>query len=132
MNKHLNMRPPLLRALCIMTFAGSGIAFPGYFLASVFFEKFSDVVVKYSSWHSTDEISPLYFTILMVLYAVSLAGAVRMWKLHRDGYILYLIAQAGIIFMPVIWIGWQAFSVTNAVFTGVFVIGYGINWRSLH
>ena len=132
MNKHLNMRPPLLGALCIMTFAGSGIAFPCYFLASVFFEKFNAIIVKYSSWHSTDEISPAYFTILMVLYAVSLAGAVRMWKLHRDGYILYLIAQAGIIFMPVIWIGWQAFSVTNAVFTGVFVIGYGINWRSLH
>jgi hypothetical protein len=126
------MRPPLLSALCILTFAGSGIAFPGYFTASVFFEKFSEFIIEYSSLHTTEKISPEYFTILMVLYAVSLAGAVRMWKLHRDGYFLYMIAQTGILFMPVLWIDWYAFSVTNAVFTAVFFIGYGINWRSLH
>ena len=129
MNKHKKIRPPLLRALCIMTFAGSGIAFPGYFLASVFFKKYSEIIVKYSSWHSTDEISPVYFTILMALYAISLAGAVRMWKLHRDGYLLYIIAQVGILFMPVWWIDWHAFSVTNAVFTSIFIIGYGLNWK---
>jgi hypothetical protein len=126
------MRPPLLKALCILTFAGSGIAFPCYFLASVFFEKFSEIIVKYSSWHSVDEISPLYFTILMALNAVSLAGAVRMWKLHKDGYLLYIIAQLGILFLPALWIDWYAFSLTNAIFTAVFFIGYGINWRSLH
>jgi len=115
-----------------MTFAGSGIAFLVYFLTSVFFERCSEIIVKYSSWHSTDEISPVYFTILMALYAISLAGAIRMWKLHKDGYLLYIIAQLGILFVPVLWIDWYAFSVTNSIFTAVFFIGYGINWRSLH
>ncbi|MDD4144242.1 MAG: hypothetical protein PHN68_06380 [Prolixibacteraceae bacterium] len=132
MNNHSDIRPPLLSALCVLTFAGSGIAFPGYFMASVFFEKFGELIVKYSSWHSLEKISPLYFTILMVLYAISLSGAVRMWKLHRDGYLLYTISQLGILFIPVLWIDWYAFSVTNAIFTAVFIIGYGINRRSLH
>jgi H+/Cl- antiporter ClcA len=83
-------RPTLLSALCILTFIGSTIGFIGYFLAAIFFEQVSQLIVQYSSWHATNEVSPLYFTLLMVLYALSLAGAIRMWKLHRDGFFFYV------------------------------------------
>ena len=118
-------RPVFLIALCVLTFIGSTIAFMGYFLASVFFEKTAAFVIKYSSWNSVEQISPLFFTALMVLYAFSLTGAIRMWKRHRDGFYLYSIAQLAIIFLPAIWINSQSFSVTNAIFTGIFIIGYG-------
>jgi hypothetical protein len=131
MNIYSEKRPPFLSALCILTFAGSGIAFPGYFFASVFFEKLSNIIIRYSSWHTTVDISPLYFTLLMVLHAVSLTGAVRIWKLHRDGFILYAISQLSILFLPVIWINWNAFSVTNAIFTAIFILGYGFNLKYL-
>lgn len=124
-----NQRPPFLSALCLLTFMGSSIGFIGYFLAALFFEKTSELIVKYSSWHSTEAISPLYFTLLMALFALSLTGAIRMWKLHRDGFFLYIFAQLAILFIPVIWIDWQAFSTTNAIFTTVFVVGYGLNRR---
>ena len=126
-----NKRPPSLTALCILTFTGSTIGFIGYFLVSVFFEKSTDIILKYSSWHSTNEVSPVYFTLLMVLYAVSLTGAIRIWKLHRDGFFLYLFSQLLILFLPVVWINWLAFSTTNAIFTMVFIIGYGINLKDL-
>ena len=126
-----HQRPPLLSALCLLTFIGSSIGFIGYFLAALFFEKTSELIVKYSSWHTTEAISPVYFTLLMALFALSLTAAIRMWKLHRDGFFLYVFAQLTILFVPVIWIDWQAFSATNAIFTLIFVVGYGLNWRWL-
>ena len=124
-------RTSFLSALCILTFIGSTTAFIGYFLASVFFEKTTELIIKYSNWHSVEAISPLYFTILMALSAISLTGAIRMWKLHRDGFFIYTISQLIFLFLPVIWLGWNAFSVTGAIFTAVFFVGYVMNWRRM-
>ena len=133
MNAQLNIthreRPAFFTALCILTFIGSGIGFFLYFLAAVFFEKTSEIIIKYSNWSSVDAISPVYFTALMALMAISLTGAIRMWKYHRDGFFLYIIAQLGILFLPVFWIDWKSFSDTNAIFTGIFFIGYALNYR---
>lgn len=127
MNFTRKQRPDFLSALCILTFIGSSTGFIGYFLAALFFKKTSEFIVEYSSWHSTDAISPMYFTLLMVFFAISLTGAIRMWKLHRDGFFLYVFGQLFILFFPVIWINWQAFSATNAIFTTIFFVGYGLN-----
>lgn len=124
-------RPDFLSALCILTFIGSTTAFLAYFLAALFFEQTSQLIIQYSSWHSTDAISPLYFTALMALYAISLAGAIRIWKLHRDGLFVYTAAQLLILFLPVIWMNKHAFSVTNAIFTTIFILGYALNRKWL-
>lgn len=124
-------RPPFLSALCILTFIGSTLAFIGYFLASVFFEKSSELIIKYSSWYSTDAISPLYFTVLMVLFAFSLTGAIRIWKLRKGGLLIYSLSQMSILFLPVIWIGWNSFSATHAISTTLFIVGYGWSLRNL-
>ncbi|MBT3382975.1 MAG: hypothetical protein HN778_19785 [Prolixibacteraceae bacterium] len=131
MNKNLKTRPPLLSALCLLTFLGNTLGFISYFIASIFFEKTTELIIKYSAWHSAETISPFYFTTLMALFALSLIGAIRMWKLHRDGYFLYLIAQSLILFLPVAWINGQAFSMVNAIFTTIFILGYSLNWRNL-
>jgi len=131
MNETKTNRSDSLSALCILTFIGSTTSFVTYFLASVFFEKTAALIIKYSNWHSTDAITPLYFTVLMALSAVSLTGAIRIWKLHRDGFYIYSITQIIILFIPVIWLDWNAFSATGAIFTAVFVVGYGINLKSM-
>lgn len=128
---NIKKRPDLLSALCILSFIGSTIAFFLYFLASVFFEKTSAIIIKYSNWHSTQAISPFYFTLFMALSAVSLVGAIRMWKLHRDGFFIYVLAQVILLILPVIWIGPNSFSVTGAIFTTIFVLGYALNWKYL-
>ena len=122
-------RPDLLSALCILTFIGSGIAFVGYFVASLFFEQTKNLIIEYSSWHNADVLKPVYFTLLMVFYALSLTGAIRMWKRHFDGFYLYVFAQLAILFTPVIWLNWLAFSATNAIFTFVFISGYALNFK---
>ena len=126
------VRPTSLSAFCILTFMGSTTGFIGYFIAALFFEKTSEIIIKYSNWSSVDAISPLYFTVLMALMAISLMGAIRMWKFHRDGFFLYIFSQLGILSLPAIWINWEAFSATNAIFTGVFFIGYGMNFKHLN
>lgn len=122
----------LLKALCILTFVGSTASFIMYFLASVFFEKASQIIVKYSSWFSVDAISPFYFTLFMALSAISLVGAIRMWKLHRDGFFVYTATQIVLLFLPVIWIGWNSFSDSGAIFSLIFIVGYGLNWKYLN
>lgn len=131
MNEIKTNRSNLLTALCILTFIGSGTSFLGYFLASVFFDRTSELIIKYSNWHTVEAISPLYFTLFMALSAISLTGAIRMWKLCRDGFFLYAASQLVILFLPVIWLGWNSFSVTGAIFTSVFVIGYSMCWKEL-
>ncbi len=132
MNEIKTNRTVSLSALCILTFIGTTTSFIAYFLASLFFEKTSEIIIKYSKWYSVEAISPLYFTLFMALSAISLVGAIRMWKLHRDGFFIYTISQLAILFLPVIWINWQSFSDTSAIFTVVFIIGYGINWKRLN
>lgn len=129
MNELKTTRSVSLNALCILTFIGSTTSFVAYFLASLFFEKASYIIIKYSNWHSVEAISPLYFTLFMALSAISLVGAIRMWKLHRDGFFVYTAAQIVLIFLPVVWIGWNSFSDTGAIFTAVFVGGYAMNWK---
>lgn len=124
-------RPDFLGALCILTFIGSSIAFVTYFLAALFFEQAAEFIIEYSSWHTVEAISPLYFASFMVLYAVSLTGAIRMWKQHRDGFFMYSFAQLVIVFLPVIWVNGAALSVTNVIFTIVFVAGYAWHWKWL-
>ncbi len=131
MNTLKTKRNPLLTALCILTFIGSSTAFIAYFLSSVFFKKSSELIIKYSNWHSVEIISPFYFTLFMAFSAVSLIGAIRMWKLHRDGYYLYLISRILILFTPVVWLGWGSFSVSGAIFAVIFVAGFSMNFKSL-
>ncbi len=131
MNEQKPTRTNLLSALCLLTFIGSTLSFFAYFLASLFFDKASDLIVKYSNWYSTEAVSPFYFTIFMALSAVSLVGAIRMWKLHRDGFFIYLAAQMFILFLPVVWIGWNSLAATQVIFTAIFIGGYGLNWKYL-
>lgn len=124
-------RPPFLRALCILTFIGSGTAFLGYFAASLFFEKTCELIRTFSSLHSIDQLSPLFFTVLMVLHCLSLVGAIRIWKLHRDGLFIYVLAQGILLFFPSIWLGADAFSYTHLIFTLLFTGGYIYHFRYL-
>ena len=132
MNEIPNSRTNFLSALCIATFIGSSASFIVYFLAAVFFKQASEFIIKYSNWNSTEAISPFYFTLIMAVSAVSLTGAIRMWKLHRDGFYIYSVAQLILLFIPVMWLGWNAFSVNSAIFTLVFVVGYILNLRQLN
>lgn len=124
-------RPDGLTALCILSFAGSGAACIMYLYATLFFDNVSSFIISYSSWHSTENISPVYFGILTMIYAVSFAGVSLIWKLRKNGLMIYTAAQLSQLFLPSLWINFQAFSISNAIFTGVFLGGYLFYSRKL-
>ena len=126
-----NPRPRQLEALCLMSFIGSGAAALLYLTGSVFFEKASDIIIEYTSAHSTEQISPRYFLTLAVLYILSLQGVNEMWKLQRRGFFVYTAAQLAILAVPLLRMGEDAFSAVSVIFTVLFIVAYATQFRSL-
>ncbi len=69
---------------------------------------------------ATEKLSPIYFALLMAAFSVSLAGAIKLYRMQRVGIYFYLTAQALILFLPVFWLGNNALSASNSVFTILF------------
>jgi hypothetical protein len=65
----------------------------------------------------------------MAAFSVSLAGAIKLYRLQRAGLYFYLAAQAMIMFLPVFWLGSNSFSTTNAIFTLIFAGVYLYYYR---
>lgn len=126
-----NPRPRPLEALCLMSFIGSGAAALLYLAGAVFFEKASEIIIEYTSAHSTEQISPRYFLTLGILFLVSLRGVYEMWKLQRRGFFIYAAAQLGILAVPLLRMGEDAFSAVSVIFTVLFIVAYATQFRSL-
>lgn len=114
-----------------MSFMGSGVAALLYLLAAVFYKQAREIIIRFSSAHTTEMISPLYFFLLSLLFAVSFFGVWRMWKLERKGYFVYVSAQLMILVYPLIWLGKPAFSAVALIFTTLFVAIYSFQYRHL-
>ncbi|HCY40663.1 MAG TPA: hypothetical protein DHV48_04805 [Prolixibacteraceae bacterium] len=113
-------RPILFQSACIFSIAGSSIGFLSMLLATIFFETVSQKIESFTNITSTDQLSPLYFASLMAAFGVSLAGAIKLYRMQRAGLYFYLTAQIVILFLPVIWMGSNGFSVANTIFTFLF------------
>lgn len=126
-----NIRPRPLEALCLMSFIGSGAAALLYLTGSVFFEKASEIIIEYTSAHSTEQISPRYFLTLGILFLLSLLGVYEMWKLQRRGFFVYAAAQLAILAVPLLRMGEDAFSAVAVIFTLLFIGAYLTQFKSL-
>ena len=113
-------RPILFQSACIFSIAGSSIGFLSMLLATIFFETVSQKIESFTNITSTDQLSPLYFASLMAAFGVSLAGAIKLYRMQRAGLYFYLTAQIVILLLPVIWMGSNGFSVANTIFTFLF------------
>ncbi len=114
-------KPILFESACIFSIIGSSIGFITMFISTLFFRIVTEKITSITNLTATENVSPLYFAMLMAAFSISLAGAVKLFRMQRAGLYFYLMAQTMIIFLPVIWLGANAFSATNAIFTFVFV-----------
>lgn len=124
-------RPVLFTAACWMSFIGSGLGIVSFFSAAVFYDFFSEKIISVTNLLSMQGTSPYYFLLMGVLNVVSFAGVVKMWKAIKSGFFFYLIAQLGIMFAPILFIGTNAFSNTNAIFTLMFLGIYFYYFRKI-
>jgi len=116
----MKKKPLLFESACIFSIIGSSIGFVSMFISTLFFRAITEKITSVTNLTATEKLSPLYFTILMAAFSVSLTGVIKLYRMQRAGLYFYLIAQLAILFFPVIWLGSNAFSVTNAIFTFIF------------
>lgn len=117
-------KPLIFESACIFSIIGSSIGFIMMFTATFFFRFVTERIGMVTNITATVKLSPVYFAFLMAAFTVSLVGVIKLYRMQRGGLFLYIPAQLFILFLPVIWLGDNAFSVTNAIFTFVFSIIY--------
>jgi hypothetical protein len=123
--------PVLFESACIFSIMGSSIGFMVMFISTFFFRVVTDKITSVTNLTATEKLSPLYFATLMAAFSISLAGAIKLYRLQRAGLYFYLAAQALIMLLPVFWLGSHSFSVTNAIFTLIFSGVYLYYYRIL-
>ena len=125
----MEKKPILYEAACIFSIIGSSIGFLSMLISTLFFRYITEKITQVTNITSTEKLSPVYFALLMSLFCVSLTGAIKLYRMQRVGIYLYLSAQTLILFIPVIWLGSNAFSMTNATFTLLFSGIYLLNYK---
>lgn len=113
-------KPIFYESACIFSIIGSSIGFISMFISTLFFRIVTERITLITNITSTEKLSPVYFAMLMAAFSVSLTGALKLYRMQRVGLYFYITAQIIILFLPVIWLGSNAFSVTNAIFTMIF------------
>jgi len=116
----MRKKPLFYEAACAFSIAGSSIGFISMLIATVFFKIVTEKIRMVTNITSTEKLSPLYFAMLMAAFSISLTGAIKLYRMQQAGIYFYLAAQTFILLLPVVWLGSNAFSVTNVLFTAVF------------
>jgi hypothetical protein len=121
-------RSPLLEALCILSFAGNGIAIGIYLVATVWNQPARQWIKEWSSMYDVSGYTSIYFLIFTTLYALSFIGVIKMWRLKKTGFLFYIASQTAILFLPSLWLGKPVFSSVVIIFTVLFILLYALEF----
>jgi len=125
-------RPPLLEALCLLSFAGSGTGFLLSLAAALFFGTAENLISTLSSVGDITPLSPAYFFLFSIFFLASLAGVFMMRRLRRQGFFIYMAARAAILVFPALVLGKEAFSAVAIIFTLLFVVLYASQYKNFN
>ena len=137
MNETKN-RPELLTVLCILTFIGSGTSLLANGVLYLMFDQLKELIEQQSvfSLMGSDvdlsfllDIKSGFFLSQLLIYALSLYGAVQMFQLRKIGFHLYAIAQIALLIIPKIFVPNLPFPFFELMVSAVFVYLY---YKNLH
>jgi len=117
-------QPLLFVSASVLSLLGSGIGLVLFGLAALFFKPAKTWIISVTNSTSMERITPLYFLLFMGLCLLSFVGVVKIRHWQKAGFFFYLGAQLAMLFVPVIWLDWNAFSVVNLIFTAIFLFIY--------
>ena len=117
-------RPELLEALCRLSFAGSGTGFLLYFVIALFYPHLEKYITDLTNISATEGLSTSYFLCFSLFFGISFIGVLKMWKLQKAGFFLYMAAQVAIVIYPLLQLGEEAFSSVSLIFSLLFVVLY--------
>ena len=116
----MGKKPILFEAACIFSMTGSGVGFLTMLFSVIFYKYVTGIIIQLTNITAAQHLSPVYFASLMAAFCISFAGTIKLYRMQRAGLYFYLIAQITILIIPVIWLGNNAFSTENFIFTMLF------------
>lgn len=134
-------RPVMLTVLPILTFIGSGLSFLTYLSFST--GVLSRLISMMEMMNYPEYILETYqqmvsvpgwkFLIIALLFAASVTGAALMMGLKKIGFHIYVVAQILLLFLPgLLMRGTFSVGFMGIVFTSLFIILYGINYKYMN
>ena len=129
-----------LHVVLVLSIIGSGLNLFTSLIMSLFgpslmaaFQSMSselpeEVSIMYETMFSTPR---FMYVCLTVLYAMSLAGVILMWRLRKNGFHLYTLAQLLSLVVPVLFMGRSYVATGDIMLTLLFVAYYFITLKSI-
>jgi hypothetical protein len=120
----------LLKILCVITFIGSGLGFLSYGIIGLIHSFFSSNLSLIPDEQNRELIGMLlsagrmFFFLNAILYAVSFAGALLLWRMKKLGFHLYTASQLLLLILPMAYIKGFPMPGTNIFLTILFIWGY--------
>jgi hypothetical protein len=120
----------LLKLLCIFTYIGSGLGFISYGIIGLIHNFFSRNLNLIPDEQNRDLIEMMlsagrtFFFLNAILYAVSFAGAVLLWRMKKAGFHVYTASQLLLLILPMAYIKGFPMPGTNIFLTILFIWGY--------
>jgi hypothetical protein len=120
----------LLRILCVFSFVGSGLAFFSYGMIGMFHNYFSANLSLIPDEQNRELIELMlsagrpFFFLNTILYAVSFAGALFLWRMRKVGFHLYTASQLILLILPLLYIQGFPMPGITIFLTILFIWGY--------
>jgi hypothetical protein len=136
-------RPTFLTVLCILSFIAAGISIIGLALGSAVkgvaesagassdLSNLRGIEGVDSELMNQAEAAFSWPSLIgaIVLTLIALFGVIKMWKLQKQGYYIYVGASVIGLILPLI-LG-SGFSVFSLLITGAFIVMYGLNLKAM-
>lgn len=124
-------RPVFLTVLCILSFIAAGLGILGYITAITAMSVVSSIDTTGLEGTYTGPSVGLtwaYVIVGFITTLLSLYGVIKMWKLQKVGFYIYVAAAVISVIMGIIYSG---FGVMGAVFPILFIVLYGLNLKAM-
>jgi hypothetical protein len=114
----------------VITFIGSGLGFLSYGIIGLIHSFFSSNLSLIPDEQNRELIGMLlsagrmFFFLNALLYAVSFAGALLLWRMKKLGFHLYTASQLLLLILPMAYIKGFPMPGTNIFLTILFIWGY--------
>ncbi|MDP4281858.1 MAG: hypothetical protein Q8867_06865 [Bacteroidota bacterium] len=134
-NGQTRIRPVLLTILCVLTLIGSGFNFVSSLIIASFYPTFivlAESVAKSMNLPGMDVLlstRPSFYLVTSLFYLMSATGAIQMWKLKKNGFHIYTIAQILLIIAPMYFMRLPIPNVADLLISGTFIFMYSLNLK---
>lgn len=136
-------RPSGLSFLCILSFIGSGLSLFSHLVVWLFYNSFeqilsSDVYANIPNLQIEELQQYLsmsgrgFFLVSAALFALSLWGVYKMWKMQKIGIHYYAIAQILLVIAPLVFISRSMPVVGALLFALLFILLYARYHKMMH